>query len=434
MEDVVIVGAGIAGLATAVALKRVGVEALVLEKSDGLRTSGAGLNLFPNAWFALDALGISHKLTSLYAPCKRGYITNIDTGKTEEVSFTKMGRTEVSQELRGVHRHVLLESLAEELPKDAFRFSSRISSIVTQPQGSSSIVVLHMEDGTKIKTKALIGCDGVHSVVARWLGLSAPVSSGRWAARGLATFPEGHRFNYEFQQFITADKRAGFVPLNDKELYWFLFCKSTSCKGKDMRGNTELIQREVIESLAGDLPQVFSIIVQHSDLSTLSWAPVVFRFPWDMVFRNVSQGNITVAGDAMHPMIPYLGQNECLALEDAVVLGQQFGDLIIREKGVLTREVAGALRRYAQQRRWRAAGVMTCSYLSSIEGSGWLRKFLRDMVFNRLLLRRYINNVIHFDCGKLPCISSNMTELENERNTYHQVPISIEEMEVRTNI
>lgn len=71
MEDVVIVGAGIAGLATAVALKRVGVEALVLEKSDALRTSGAGLNLFPNAWFALDALGISHKLTSLYAPCKR---------------------------------------------------------------------------------------------------------------------------------------------------------------------------------------------------------------------------------------------------------------------------------------------------------------------------------------------------------------------------
>jgi 2-polyprenyl-6-methoxyphenol hydroxylase-like FAD-dependent oxidoreductase len=68
MEDVVIVGAGIAGLATAVALKRVGVRALVLERSEGLRATGAALTLFPNAWPALDALGVSHKLTPIYAP------------------------------------------------------------------------------------------------------------------------------------------------------------------------------------------------------------------------------------------------------------------------------------------------------------------------------------------------------------------------------
>ena len=66
MEDVVIVGAGIAGLAIAVALKRVGIKALVLERSDDLRTTGAALGLYPNAWLALDALGVSHKLTSIY--------------------------------------------------------------------------------------------------------------------------------------------------------------------------------------------------------------------------------------------------------------------------------------------------------------------------------------------------------------------------------
>lgn len=71
MEDVVIVGAGIAGLATAVALKRAGVEALVLERSEGLRATGAALTLFPNAWVALDALGISQNLAPLYAPVKK---------------------------------------------------------------------------------------------------------------------------------------------------------------------------------------------------------------------------------------------------------------------------------------------------------------------------------------------------------------------------
>lgn len=69
-EEVVIVGAGIAGPATAMALKRIGIEALVLEKSHSKRTTGAALTLFPNAWIALlmHALGISHKLTTLYAP------------------------------------------------------------------------------------------------------------------------------------------------------------------------------------------------------------------------------------------------------------------------------------------------------------------------------------------------------------------------------
>uniref|UniRef100_A0A7N2LYN6 FAD-binding domain-containing protein n=1 Tax=Quercus lobata TaxID=97700 RepID=A0A7N2LYN6_QUELO len=70
-EDVVIVGVGIASLATAVALKRVGIRALVIEKSEGLRATGATLSLYLNAWSAMDALGVSHKLINLYAPCKR---------------------------------------------------------------------------------------------------------------------------------------------------------------------------------------------------------------------------------------------------------------------------------------------------------------------------------------------------------------------------
>lgn len=71
VEEVVIVGAGIAGLATAVALRRVGVQAMVLERADGLRATGTALTLHPNAWLALDALGVSHKLTSLYSPFKK---------------------------------------------------------------------------------------------------------------------------------------------------------------------------------------------------------------------------------------------------------------------------------------------------------------------------------------------------------------------------
>jgi hypothetical protein len=63
-------------------------------------------------------------------------------------------------------------------------------------------------------------------VATRCLGLDAPVNSGRWAVRGLAMFPEGHGLNQDFQQYLRVGKRAGFVPLNQTELYWFLTSKA----------------------------------------------------------------------------------------------------------------------------------------------------------------------------------------------------------------
>lgn len=177
--------------------------------------------------------------------------------------------------------------------------------------------------------------------------------------------------------------------------------------GEGIARDPKLIQREVIEKFATDLPPLFTEIVQHSDLSTLTWAPLMYRLPWDVIFGNLCKGNITVAGDAMHPMTPDLGQNECAALEDAVVLGQQLGGLIARKTGLVPEEVAGALERYAKKRRWRAAGLITSSYLSGwvqLGGFGWLMKFLRDVIFYKLLYNRVLG-VIDYDCGKLPCVA-----------------------------
>ena len=70
--------------------------------------------------------------------------------------------------------------------------------------------------------QVLIGCDGVNSFVARKLGLTEPVNSGRSAVVALAVFPEGHGVREHVLQFLDVGKRAGIIPLNDKEIYWFL--------------------------------------------------------------------------------------------------------------------------------------------------------------------------------------------------------------------
>ncbi|KAG6721719.1 hypothetical protein I3842_03G125900 [Carya illinoinensis] len=384
MQDVVIVGGGIAGLATAVALKRVRVGALVLEKSEGLRATGTSLGLGPNAWLALDALGVASKLTATCTPVTKRKITNIDTGAIQK-SYYPANPYKGQHGLRVVHRKALLEALAEEVPIDSIRFSSKLKSIENLTQEGSSFTIIHMEDGASIKAKALIGCDGVHSVVARWLGLTAQVNSGRWAVRGLAVFPDGHGLNLEFRQFVTVGKRAGFAPVNDNEIYWFLVGKFSS-KGEDhIAHDPEMIKREITDNLAKDFPPLYLRVVQHSDLSTLTWAPLMFRFPWDLIFGNLSKGNVTVAGDAMHPMTPELGQGGCAELEDAVMLGRHIGNLIIRNKRLAAGDpLAGALERYTKERRWCVASLITVSYLSGWvqqDGSGWWMKFFRDVIF-----------------------------------------------------
>lgn len=87
MEEVVIVGAGIGGLATAIALKRVGVGAVVLERSKELRATGAAITLGPGAWIALDALGVSQKLASRYRPIQDVIVTDVKTGATQHLPF-----------------------------------------------------------------------------------------------------------------------------------------------------------------------------------------------------------------------------------------------------------------------------------------------------------------------------------------------------------
>eukprot|EP00262_Sarcandra_glabra_P009916 TRINITY_DN2474_c0_g1_i2.p1 TRINITY_DN2474_c0_g1~~TRINITY_DN2474_c0_g1_i2.p1 ORF type:complete len:350 (-),score=29.86 TRINITY_DN2474_c0_g1_i2:93-1142(-) len=337
-EEVVIVGAGIAGLATAVALKRIGVRSLVLERSHELRATGAALSLFPNAWRALDALGVAHKLTPIYHPLQKGYFTNVDNGAVQEVSFGVTPNTDVLG-VRAVHRSALLESLAEELPAGTIRFSSKLASIKKETFENSSITVLHMEDGTVIKAKVLIGCDGVHSVVAQWLGLIAPVHSGRSAVRGLAIFPEGHGFNHEVQQFLGEGKRAGMVPLTDKEIYWFMTYESgPTC--------------DAMHPMTPDLGQ--------GGCAALEDAVVLGRNIGNSLDRN---GNIGL-GKIAEGIEKYTKERRW------------------RVAGLITGAYLSG---------WIQQGA-----------SGWFMKFFRDQIFYKFIFSKILN-AVNYDCGKLPC-------------------------------
>ncbi|KAM0940464.1 putative FAD-binding domain, FAD/NAD(P)-binding domain superfamily [Dioscorea sansibarensis] len=395
VHEAVIVGAGIAGLATAIALRKVGIiQSIVLEKSHQLRTTGAAITLAPNAWRALHTLGVATKLTSIYRTFERGYVTNLITGATQEQSLkaTSTDSGDGDMGVRSVHRKVLLETLANELPPNTIKFSINITSIKSQEQ---DITVLQLEDGSVIRTKALIGCDGVHSVVGQWLGLTAPVDSGR---SGLAVFPSGHGLKHQFHQFIGNGVRCAFVSMNETDVFWGITTSHSPADGT-MPREPELIQKEVIDHLAKDCPAEYLNVIRRSDLSTITWGKLMYRVPWDVLFGKTHRGGVTVAGDAFHPMTPDLGQGGCTALEDAVVLVR----CLANSRG----SVSSGLEMYVKERRWRVAGIITGAFLSGWVQEGgtgwrwWLVKLFRDHLFYRFVFPR-IGNAVRYDCGVLP--------------------------------
>nr|XP_043630812.1 monooxygenase 2-like [Erigeron canadensis] len=400
--DIVIVGAGLAGLTTALALHRLGLRSLVLESSESLRTTGFALTIWTNAWRALDAVGIGDSLRLKSTQMKGFKIASPDTGLfTSEQALDKDGKFK-GYESRCVRRKDLLEALVDELPPSTVRYSSKVANI----EELDRFKLVHLADGSILKAKVLIGCDGVKSVVAKWLGLGAPVRVGRSAIRGLVEFPNGSGLDPMFHVNFGGGVRFGFVPVDEKSVYWFFtFTPSQVPSYEEDWKENPMKMKQFILSRINKMPQHAQDVVEKTSLSSISIAPLKFRLPWNILFGNIVKDNVTVAGDALHPMTPDIGQGGCSSLEDSVVLGRCLGEAFLNKSNEEDDEferIKKGLEKYGKERRWRSFSLISVAYCVGFiqESKGILMTYFRKAWFSSYTPSAFLK-MANYDCGNL---------------------------------
>lgn len=257
-----------------------------------------------------------------------------------ELRSFKFKEKDESQEVRAVERGILLETLANQLPPDTIHFSSKLAKIDKSESGET---LLKLTDGTQLSAKILIGCDGIRSPIATWMGFSEPRYVGHCAFRGLAVYPDGQPFEPKVNYIYGRGVRAGYVPVSPTKVYWFV-CYNSSTPGP------KITDPAVLKKQTGELVKNWPLellnIIDLTPDDTIIRTPLVDRWLWPNISPSASTGRVVLVGDAWHPMTPNLGQGACCALEDAVVLARKLASAIKSEPTT----VENALKSYETER------------------------------------------------------------------------------------
>jgi 2-polyprenyl-6-methoxyphenol hydroxylase-like FAD-dependent oxidoreductase len=298
-----VVGAGIGGLAAAIALRRAGWEVEVYEADSEPRELGAGLSLWPNGARALRALGLDE-------PVARGVEQVGGIRRADGRMLAGFEADAISgrfgEPIVGLHRVALHGALLEACGPERVRAGMRVESVEVGDAGAGG-AELRFADGSSAGADLVVGADGLRSAVrASLLGDGEPRDAGIVAYRGISpadgTEPAG--------EWWGRGSVAGLLPLRGELVYWYF-----GCLGSDRLGRGE--------ELLGEYEERVGAIVSRTPADQVLVHGLYDRDPVD----SWSRGAATLLGDAAHPMLPFIGQGAGAALEDAVVLGQVLADV-----------------------------------------------------------------------------------------------------------
>jgi 2-polyprenyl-6-methoxyphenol hydroxylase-like FAD-dependent oxidoreductase len=303
-QQILVIGAGITGLATAVALQRRGHDVAVIEERTDT-SSGAGISIWPNALAALDEIGLGDAVREAGGRVTAGALRWRDGAWLRHPTAQRLVKA-LGEPLVVIRRSALTNVLAGALADGTVHSGLSARELVTKADG----VRVTLSDASTRDAAAVVGADGTRSVVARHLnGELTHRYVGYTAWRGVADCTIDPDVAGEV---LGPGIEFGHVPLGSDSTYWFA---TERAQAGHVAPQGELnYLKATFASWADPIPAVLAATdpddVLHNDLYDRDQA------------RQWSRGPVVAVGDAAHPMRPHLGQGGCQGIEDAAILGR----------------------------------------------------------------------------------------------------------------
>ena len=338
-----IAGGGIGGLVAAHALAQKSFPVRVLEQSSEFREVGAGIQLGPNIFRALEKIGLKDAvLADAWQPSGQEMRCALSGELITALPFGEAYFTRFQQPYAVTHRAdihgVYLDACQS---NNLITLETRRQVVDFEDHGGRVTAIL--KDGERVEGRALIGCDGLWSTIrAKILDDGAPRVSGHIAYRAVLNRADVPDDLWRPDIVLWAGPRTHFVhyPLRRGALYNLVavFHSDRYVEGWNSEGDTALLHAH----FKGQRPEVLRLLER---IETWRFWVLCDREP----VKDWSRGRATLLGDAAHPMLQYLAQGACMATEDAVWLAEK----VAAEPG----DIPAAFRAYQQQRYLRTARV-----------------------------------------------------------------------------
>ena len=346
---VIVIGAGIGGIAAAAALRKLGVEVAVYERASDLGEVGAGVQIGPNGVKVLRALGLDPGLEGLaFEPTE---IVSVDW-QTASQRFRQPLRAIAAKQFGApyitAHRADVHRLLRAKVPDSVITLNARCTAVSSSDRGA----VATFADGSKVEADLIVGADGIRSVVRECLFGAVPArfteQIGWRAILPIELVPTrvgpDKSVRIERTEYVGWIGPVGHVicyPIRGGNLY-NMFVGRVSSEWAEESWTAPSNKEEMLTAFAGWNEALLGMLgnVQHV-------------FKWGIYDRDPltqwTRGRVTLLGDAAHPMMPTLAQGASITLEDAYTFA--------RNVARYANDPAAALKAYESERIDRARRV-----------------------------------------------------------------------------
>lgn len=361
MTKGIIIGAGIGGLTTAIALAQKGIQVQIYERASEIKEVGAGVWIAPNGMQIFDKLGIAQEVAVAGKKLKRISVVDL---KYKPISVIDGAEIEAQYQFGtiAIHRATLQQILASKIQQQ----NLHLNKVFKHYELNGAGVTVYFEDGSTAEADFLICADGLKSKARyQMLGPQKLRDSGQSCWRFTTAFdlPKEEQDNMYEVWANTKGLRVGYSKIDDKRVYVYITNnKKQAASHHDM--NTKKYLLDICKPFSKTIADLIEAVEEKEIIQTdlFDFKPI----------QKWTDGCVALIGDAAHATTPNLGQGACQAIEDAWALAEQLST---------TNQIEEGLQNFQKSRLEKATFITNTSWLfSQMTNTSGLMKTIVKMV------------------------------------------------------